>query len=184
MRDYTIYVDGISKSFAATGVRVGWSFGPAHVMERMKSILSHIGAWSPRAEQVAAAHYLTETTKIDTYLHTYKAALEARLRALYEGFKNLKQKGYNVDAIAPQAGLYLTVQINLVGKKRADGTVLAHTRDVTKYILEEANLAIVPFYAFGSSEDSTWYRVSVGTARIEDIGTMFEGLEAALSKLK
>ncbi len=39
MRDYTIYVDGISKAFAATGVRVGWGFGPKPVIAKMRAIL-------------------------------------------------------------------------------------------------------------------------------------------------
>ncbi len=51
MKEYTIFVDGISKAFAATGVRVGWSLGPANVIAKMKAILSHIGAWAPMAEQ-------------------------------------------------------------------------------------------------------------------------------------
>ena len=58
MRDYTIFIDGISKAFAATGVRVGWAFGPALVINKMKALLSHIGAWSPKAEQMATATYL------------------------------------------------------------------------------------------------------------------------------
>ena len=53
MKNYTIYIDGISKAFAATGVRVGWAFGPQKLMAKMKAILSHVGAWSPKAEQVA-----------------------------------------------------------------------------------------------------------------------------------
>ena len=44
IRDYTIFVDGLSKSFAATGVRVGWSFGPQRVIDKMKTILGHVGA--------------------------------------------------------------------------------------------------------------------------------------------
>ena len=40
MKNYTIYIDGISKSFAATGVRVGWAFGPEKLIMKMKSILS------------------------------------------------------------------------------------------------------------------------------------------------
>ena len=36
MKDYTIFIDGISKAFAATGVRVGWSMGPAHLIDKMK----------------------------------------------------------------------------------------------------------------------------------------------------
>ena len=60
MKDYTIFIDGISKAFAATGVRVGWALGPEHVLAKMKSINTHIGAWSPMAEQHATAKFLKD----------------------------------------------------------------------------------------------------------------------------
>jgi aspartate aminotransferase len=46
LKDYTIFIDGISKAFCATGVRVGWAFGPNAVIDKMKGILSHIGVES------------------------------------------------------------------------------------------------------------------------------------------
>ncbi len=55
---------------------------------------------------------------------------------------------------------------------------------MTDYLLKEAKLAIVPFYAFGASTESNWFRLSVGTAKKEDISTIFELLEKALQKLK
>ena len=58
LRPYTVYVDGISKALAATGVRVGWALGPDYIIDKMKSILGHIGAWSPKAEQMATARGL------------------------------------------------------------------------------------------------------------------------------
>src|SRR5262249_11302171 len=51
MRDYTVFVDGISKPFAATGLRVGWAAGPVDVIQAMSNLLGHVGAWAPRAEQ-------------------------------------------------------------------------------------------------------------------------------------
>ena len=69
MRNYTIYVDGLSKAFAATGIRVGWAFGPFAIIDKMKSILSHVGAWSPKAEQIATAKFLTNRKAVDDYLH-------------------------------------------------------------------------------------------------------------------
>jgi aspartate aminotransferase len=95
----------------------------------------------------------------------------------------LKKEGYNVDAIAPQAAIYLTVQIDLKGKKKKNGKKLDTTKDVTKYILEDAKVAIVPFYAFGDSDDSTWYRVSVGTCNTKDIDKIIEALRKSLKKL-
>ena len=43
--------------------------------------------------------------------------------------------------------------------------LLADQSDVTAYLLNEASLAVVPFYAFGASRDSAWYRLSVGTCK-------------------
>ena len=183
MRDYTIFVDGIPKAFAATGVRVGWAFGPAHVISKMKAMLSHIGAWAPKPEQLATASYLQQSNNVKDYLLNIKMELNFRLVAFYNGFKTLQSKGFSVKAIEPEAALYLTVQFDLIGKTTASGERLNSIQDVTSYLINRAKLAIVPFYAFGTSTDSNWFRLSVGTARKEDIATIFELLEEALEKL-
>jgi len=183
MKPFTIYIDGISKAFAATGVRVGWALGPSEVIAKMRAINSHIGSWAPMAEQKAVAKFLSQEAEVDSYLEAFKTAIEFRLSAIYQGFQALKSKGFSVDAIVPQAAIYLTVQINLVGKKKADGTVLQTQSDVTAYILDEAKLALVPFYAFGADPQSNWYRLSVGCVRKEDIPVMLGKLEEALGRL-
>ncbi|PKP51238.1 MAG: aminotransferase [Bacteroidetes bacterium HGW-Bacteroidetes-12] len=183
MRNYTIYIDGISKSFAATGVRVGWAFGPQKVIDKMRAILSHVGAWSPKAEQEATAKFLKNDVAVNDYLATFKNRINKRLVDFYEGIQTLKAKGYDVDAIPPQAAIYLTVKFDLVGKTGAEGKLLATTADVTAYLLNEAKLAIVPFYAFGTSTNSPWYRLSVGTAHSNEIKALFSQLDAALAKL-
>lgn len=183
MRDYTIFVDGISKAFAATGVRVGWAFGPIHVINKMKAMLSHIGAWSPKAEQIATASYLNQAEAVSTYLEHIKSELDFRLNRFYEGFQNLKKEGFPVDAIEPEAALYLTVQFDCIGKTTSESKKLSTIPEVTNYLLTEAKLAIVPFYAFGASKDSNWFRVSVGTSKKEDIAIVFELLKQALSNL-
>lgn len=182
MKDYTITVDGISKSFAATGVRVGWALGPVPVIAKMKALLSHVGAWAPMAEQKATADFLKDTAAVDTFLTDIKKSLEERLWKIYKGFEALKQKGFNVDAIAPQAAIYLTVKIDLKGKND-NGTVLENQADVTQYILSKAGLAIVPFHCFGADRESPWYRISVGTCKLEDIDIVFKQLDAAFAAL-
>lgn len=183
MKEYTVFVDGISKSLAATGVRVGWSMGPQLIIDKMKAILTHIGAWAPKAEQVATAKYLANEKAYVAFIEDQKKKINARLQGFYNGFSRLKNEGLGVNAIAPQAAIYLTVQFNLHGKKTSNGTVLTTTKDVTKYILDEAKMAIVPFYAFGTSDDSTWYRLSVGTCKMEDVSAAIEQLGVALRKL-
>jgi aspartate aminotransferase len=183
MRNYTVYIDAISKVFASTGVRVGWSLGPAAVINKMKAILSHVGTWAPMAEQKALTIFLAQREAIDRYLSHFKNELEERLRRIYDGFTRLKQQGFNVDAVSPEAAIYLTIKIDLVGKKTADGKVLETQADVTSYLLQHASLAVVPFYAFGASRNSPWYRLSVGTCKKEEIDEMLGKLEHALKAL-
>ena len=181
MKAYTVFIDGISKAFAATGVRVGWSMGPAEVIAKMKAINSHVGAWAPMAEQKAVAKFLVQHEVVDKYFTHFKSEIDYRLRAIYDGFLRLKEDGYAVDAIVPQAAIYLTVKINLAGKT-VDGRLLETQPDVTDYILNEAKLAMVPFSSFGAKPDSAWYRISVGCVKKEEINEMLEKLRKALQK--
>ena len=183
LKDYTIFIDGLSKAFAATGVRVGWAFGPQRIIDKMKAILSHVGAWAPKAEQVASAKYLGQTDKVNKFLTSFKKNIDERLHSFYKGFVALKNEGHKVNAVTPQAAIYLTVQFDLCGLKTADGKILATMKDVTSYILEEAKMAIVPFFAFGSSKESTWFRISVGTCTMQEIDESINKLRTALEKL-
>jgi aspartate aminotransferase len=178
MREYTVFIDAISKMFAATGVRVGWAMGPALIMKKMNAIMSHIGSWAPMAEQKAAAAFLLKKEAIDVYLATFKAGLWERLHRIYNGLKELKKEGYRVDVLEPEAGIYLTVKVDLVGQQ----TIMTQ-QEVTSYLLNEAGLAVVPFSAFGAPVTSPWYRLSVGTCRLEDIPEMLGKLRGALKKL-
>jgi aspartate aminotransferase len=183
MRQYTIYVDAISKAFASTGVRVGWSMGPTEIIAKMKAILSHIGAWAPMAEQKAVARFLSNTEAIDRYLTHFKNEVEERLTKIYQGFVQLKKEGFNIDAVAPEAAIYLTIKLDLAGKKQQNGNLLSNQSEVTSYILQHAGLAVVPFYAFGAESNSPWYRLSVGTCKKEEIDEMIARLKKALQQL-
>lgn len=183
LRDCTIFIDGISKVFAATGLRVGWAFGPAVVIAKMKAILSHMGAWAPMAEQKATAAYLLQTADVDRYLLHFKAELEERLNRIYEGFIAFKRAGFAVDSVAPQAAIYLTVCFDLSGKRTPGGKVLSNQEEVTAYILDAAGLAVVPFSAFGAGKNSPWYRLSVGTCIKDEIPDMLGAVRRALEAL-
>lgn len=184
LKDYTIFIDGASKCFAATGVRVGWGFGPAHVIDNMKAIVGHMGAWSPKAEQVAMAKFLTNDGFVDGYLNELKGNVQASLTALYEGFKEMKANGLSVDAIEPMGAIYLTIKIDYTGKTTPDGTVLNGPADINFYLIKEAKAAFVPFSAFGTDEDAIWFRASVGTITMQEIKELLPRIKEALSKLK
>jgi len=183
MKEYTIFVDGISKAFAATGVRVGWSFGPEYVISKMKSILGHIGAWAPKAEQVAVAQFLNNQDAVQLFIAELKVKITNRFSLIYKGFTVLKEKNLPVNIIAPEGAIYLTVQFALLGKTKPNGQQISSTEDITSYLLNEAQLAVVPFTAFGVEKGTDWYRISVGTITEEEIPEMINKLEKALEKL-
>jgi aspartate aminotransferase len=184
MRPYTIFVDGISKSLAATGVRVGWAFGPMQVIDKMKSILGHVGAWAPRPEQFAAAQFMADETSYEDFISIMKAKVASRLFNFHRGMQELKHKGFPVDSVSPEGAIYLTIQFDLKDKTKKDGAKIETTANITKFLLEEAKLAVVPFSAFGASKESNWYRLSVGTATDQDVENALSSLEIAIGSLK
>jgi aspartate aminotransferase len=184
LKDYTIYIDGISKCLASTGVRVGWGFGPEKVISKMKAIVGHMGAWAPKAEQVATAKYLTQTAQLDSYLSTFKSRIQASLNTLYNGFQQLKSEGFNVDAIEPMGAIYLTIKVDYAGKTTPDGQQLNTSADINFYLIKNAKFALVPFSAFGTDESVSWFRASVGATSLEDIEQVIPRLREALSALK
>jgi aspartate aminotransferase len=68
--------------------------------------------------------------------------------------------------------------------KTAEGKVLETVDDILQYVLDEAKMAIVPFYAFGASVNSPWFRLSVGTCSVQDANDAALALRNALHKLK
>jgi aspartate aminotransferase len=177
MARYTVFVDGISKAFAATGLRVGWGVGPVDVISRMSAVLGHIGAWAPRAEQVATVGMLDDPEAIRAYQSEFLGQLQIRLDKLHAGIQAMKGRGLPVDSIPPMGALYLTARIHPFNE------TLRTNDDVRRYVLEQAGIGLVPFQAFGSTEDEGWFRLSVGTASPAEIDASLPRLEEALRRL-
>jgi aspartate aminotransferase len=173
---YVLFVDGISKGFAATGLRVGWMVGPPTLVARMRDLLGHIGAWAPRPEQLATAAVLDDPVAMGSFLTHTRSELEARLQLLAKGIQKLKAEGFPVDCVAPQGAIYLSAWFGLIGKT-VDGVAIKTNEQVRKILLEKAGLAVVPFQAFGLKEENGWFRLSVGAVSVASI-------EAALPRLK
>jgi aspartate aminotransferase len=184
MARYTVFVDGISKAFAATGVRVGWGVGPTDVIARMSTLLAHMGAWAPRAEQVGTVALLDDGAAIRAFHATFLRGLEARLDRLHAGLQALKAEGLPVDSIAPMGAIYLTARIHPFGRTTPDGVRLTTNEQVRQYILKASRVAAVPFKAFGSKEEDGWFRLSVGACSEQDLADALPRLADALRATK
>lgn len=179
MAAYTIFVDGISKAFAATGVRVGWAVAPPHIAARMRDLLGHVGAWAPKAEQIGTSTLLNDPEAISQYHQHMLPGVQQRLEMLYNGIMAMQDVGLPVDAIPPQGAIYLSAHFDLIGKT-INGTTFDTNEDIRRYLLEQAGFAVVPFGAFGLKDENGWMRLSVGATSPKQIEGALPRVRAAL----
>jgi aspartate aminotransferase len=174
MEPYTLFVDGISKYFCSTGLRVGWSLIPESLMGTFSSVLGHIGAWAPKPEQVATAQFIDDTRAVKNFVNETNKKLESRLLPLFEGVQKLKAEGLPIDAVKPEGAIYLS--LHLPSRNGASNEQTRHA------LLQEASVAVVPFQAFGLKEESGWFRMSVGAVAQEEIAPTVEALKSFVLK--
>lgn len=179
---WVITVDGISKAFASTGLRVGWVLAAPAVTARMRDLIGHIGAWAPRPEQVAVAAFLDDENAVAAFRREMDARLIDRLDALHHGFTELAEAGYPVACVRPQGAIYLSLGLDLIGRK-VDGVAIETNETIRRLLLERAGMAVVPFQAFGLEEETGWFRISVGAVSMEDIRAAFPRVKALLDSV-
>lgn len=186
MAAYTLFVDGISKSLCATGLRVGWAVAPPYITARMRDIIGHVGAWAPRPEQLAVAEVLRDPDGMHAFHAQMTAAVRERLNLLYDGIMGIAARHADlpISAIPPQGAIYLSVRLALHGRRLPDGTPIATNEQIRSYLLQAAGMAVVPFQAFGLNQESGWMRLSVGAVSIEEVHALMPRLEAALLALR
>jgi aspartate aminotransferase len=182
MAKYTILVDAISKSFAATGVRVGWGVVPEPLVGPFRAFVGHMGAWAPRAEQVATAAMLRDADGVSRYHAALTAGIEARLEALHGGIARMAADGLPVRSIAPQGAIYLSACFDIAGRRWGDRVVRTH-EDVRQFLLQEAGFGVVPMSAFGPEGDVGWVRLSIGAVSVGDIEAGLARIAAAMRRL-
>jgi aspartate aminotransferase len=184
MQEYAIFIDGVSKSFAGTGVRVGWATGPSDIIAKMRSFVAHIGAWAPRAEQVACGAYLSQLDKVDEFITGFNTTLQTVLTNLYNGFMQMKNEGLAVDSIKPEASIYLSIKLDILGTTTTSGKTLETVDDVQEFLLNDAKVAVLPFAWFGAKNSDNWYRISIGVCPADATDEIINNIKTALNTLK
>ncbi len=179
---YTVMLDAISKSLAATGLRVGWSVGAPAVTARMSDLLGHVGAWAPKAEQVATAEFIDDAAAFRSFRLEMHRRLRERLELVYRGVAALASRGLPVEAIEPEGTLYVSVRVNLFGRAIEGGKIRSND-EIRRLLLQRAGIAVVPFQAFGLAREDGWFRVSVGGASVHAIEGGVQRLGALLEKI-
>lgn len=165
---YVVMLDAISKSLAATGLRVGWSVAAPAVTQRMSDLLGHVGAWAPKAEQVATAAFIDDAEAFATFRRDMHRRLRDRLDRLHRGLSAMSERGLPVETIEPEGTLYLSARFDLFGRT-VEGREIRTNEEIRRLLLQGAGIGVVPFQAFGLDRESGWFRLSVGGATVEVI---------------
>ena len=170
VKPFTITIDGVSKYFCGTGIRVGWSVLPENLVGPFSNLLGHVGAWAPKPEQVATAQFLKNRGAIDDFIRFTGNEVSKRLDPLFEGIEKLQKAGLPISAVKPQGGIYLSMRI-------APNPRMPTNESLRKALLEKAGIAVVPFQAFGLQDDSGWFRMSVGAVSLSDVSAALGQIE-------
>jgi len=184
LKDYLFIIDGVSKNMAATGLRIGWCYSNEFLCGQLKKFLSHIGAWAPHPEQVALRKYFEKFAlkKDNKYSKSFHEKIKNNLEYFYEKLVQLKDQKYPIDVIKPTGAIYLTVKIDLINKEYQNKKIKT-IDEITEFLIKEANIALVPFKAFGVKNSEPWFRLSIGTIKKSDIKPIVNHLKQALDKL-
>lgn len=163
----TIVVNGLSKSFAMTGWRVGYAAGPRPVIKAMTAFQSHSTSAPNSIAQHAAAVALTNG---EVYMRDMVAEFDRRRRLMYNAIKRIP----GLDAHLPGGAFYVMLNISGVVGRSVDGRVMDGAMAFAELLLEKAKVAVVPGTPFGDdmhvrlSYATSQERIREGLTRIAD----------------
>ncbi len=158
----TIVINGVSKSYAMTGWRIGYAAGPKKIIRAMTSFQSHTTSNPNSIAQHAAAVALTNGEK---FMHETLLAFDERRRLMHSRLNAIP----GLSATLPKGAFYMMLNIKEFIGKTINGRVIKGSDDFAEALLESKMVAVVPARAFG---DDGYVRLSYATSREKiEIGT-------------
>ena len=173
IKQRTIVVNGISKSYAMTGWRIGFAAGPKDIINAMTNIQSQSTSNPASISQKAAVEALTGT---QDFILKMVSEFDKRRKYMVERLNSIK----GVSCIKPVGAFYAFPNVSSYYGRSFKGNSIKSSMDLSAYLLDEAKVAVVPGAAFG---DDRYIRLSYATS-MENIQKGLDRIESALSNLK
>ena len=169
----TIIINGVSKSYAMTGWRIGYGAGPVEIISAMNKIQSHTTSNPCSISQMASLEAFTgpqhEISKMQAEFQRRRNYTHMRLQSIPD-----------ISCYKAQAAFYLFPNVSALYKKEFNNTLIRNSYGLAYFLLKEANVAVVPGDAFG--EDKC-IRLSYATS-MENLEKGLDRIIEALSLLK
>lgn len=142
--DRVVILNGVAKTYAMTGWRVGWMAGPADVIKAATNLQSHATSNVANVSQMAALAAVSGPLEAVAEMRT---AFDRRRRAMVEALNAID----GVECPVPQGAFYAYADVRGILGRDIDGTRPATSAELAALILEKAEAAVVPGEAFGPS---------------------------------
>jgi aspartate/methionine/tyrosine aminotransferase len=143
LADHFVAVNGVAKTYAMTGWRVGWMIGPTDLIRAASNLQSHGTSNVANVSQRAA---LAAVTGDLTAVEEMRASFDRRRRRMVELLRAID----GVELLTPQGAFYAFPDLTAFLGREIGGRVATTTSELATIILEEAKVAIVPGEAFGA----------------------------------
>lgn len=174
LKEQTVILNGVSKSFAMTGWRIGYSAGPAHLIKAMNKVQSQSTSNPAAPSQYAA---LAALTGPQDFPGVMKEAFLPRRDFFVKDLESIE----GVTCVNPSGAFYVFPNFSAYYGKSFNGTELKNSADMSAYFLDEAKVASVPGVAFGSDDfvrfsfATSMEVIQEGMARIKKALAALEG---------
>lgn len=168
----TIVINGVSKSYAMTGWRIGYAAGSENVIKLMTNIQSHTTSNPNTIAQYASLEALTgQQSEIKNMMIEFKK----RRDYMVERIQNMQ----HVTCEKPNGAFYVMVNITQVLDKKIDGKLIENSLRFSEILLEKEKVAVIPGIAFGSDN---YIRLSYATS-LDNIEKGLDRIELFLNAL-
>ncbi len=172
IKEKTVVVNGMSKSFAMTGWRLGYAAGPEHIIKAMNKIQSHTTSNASSISQAAAVEALNGP---QDFIETMRKDFEERRDSFYNELTSIK----GITCYKPEGAFYLFPNVSSYFDKSSNVMKITNSFDLAMYLLYDAKVAVVPGSGFGSEG---YIRLSYSTTK-EKLSEAVERIKNSLYKL-
>lgn len=173
LKQKTVIINGVSKSYSMTGWRIGYAAGPGEIISAMSKIQSHTTSNACSISQKASLEALggpqQEVNKMAAEFQRRRNYLLMRLQQISD-----------ISCFKPQGAFYLFPNVRALYGKEADGIQIRNSYGLAYYLLKEARVAIVPGDAFGADD---YIRISYATS-MQNLEKGINRIAEAMSRLK
>ena len=142
--DRVVVLNGVAKTYAMTGWRVGWMIAAADVLKAAANLQSHL---SSNVNNVAQRAAIAAVSGPMDAVEEMKVAFDRRRRAIVEGLNAIE----GVHCPTPEGAFYVYPDVTGLIGSTVSGRRIDSSQDLAEVILEEAEVAVVPGEAFGPS---------------------------------